>query len=43
MLPGGGLVILAAKVGDGKTTVTVEFVLHAGAGLEYLGLCSRAR
>ena len=38
VLPPGGLVILAAKTGDGKTTLTVEFVLHASAGLDYLGL-----
>ena len=30
--------ILAAKTGDGKTTFVVELILHAAAGVEYLGL-----
>jgi hypothetical protein len=38
ILPAGGLGILAAKVHDGKTTWAVEFVLHACAGVDYLGL-----
>jgi hypothetical protein len=38
ILPPGGLAILSAKTGDGKTTWTVELVLHASAGTDYLGL-----
>jgi hypothetical protein len=38
LLPAGGLVIHVAKTGDGKTTMTVEFVQHAAAGIDYLGL-----
>lgn len=38
MLPAGGLAILAAKTGDGKTTLTVEFAQHAAAGRDYQGL-----
>jgi hypothetical protein len=38
MCPSGGLIFLAAKVGDGKTTFTVELSLHASAGIDFLGL-----
>ncbi len=38
LLPAGGCAILAAKTGDGKTTIVVELVLHAAAALDYLGL-----
>ena len=38
LLPAGALVILGANVGHGKTTLTVELVLHAIAGRNYLGL-----
>ena len=38
LLPAGGAAILAAKTGDGKTTFVVELVLHAAAGIDYLGL-----
>jgi Primase C terminal 1 (PriCT-1)/AAA domain len=38
LLPAGGLAILAATTGHGKTTLTVELVQHASAGCEYLGL-----
>jgi hypothetical protein len=37
-LPAGGLAILAATIGHGKTTWTVELILHACAGRDYLGL-----
>jgi AAA domain/Toprim domain len=35
LLHAGGLAMLAAIVGHGKTTLSVELVLHAGAGLDY--------
>jgi AAA domain/Toprim domain len=38
MLHRGGLAILSAKTGDGKTTWGVELILHACAGREFLGL-----
>jgi hypothetical protein len=38
LLPPGGLALLASKTGDGKTTWTVECVLHASAGRDYVGL-----
>jgi AAA domain len=38
VLPAGGFAILAAKVHDGKTTLAVEFILHASAGHDFLGL-----
>jgi RecA-family ATPase len=38
LAPAGGLIFLAAKVGDGKTTFTVQFVLHASAGIDFLGM-----
>lgn len=38
LLPAAGLAILAAKTGDGKTTLTLDLVLHAAAGLDYLEL-----
>jgi hypothetical protein len=37
LVPAGGLVLLGATVGHGKTTFTVELVLHAVAGRDYLG------
>ena len=42
MLPAGGWK-LVAKTGDGKTTMTVALVLHACAGIDYLGLSFRDR
>jgi AAA domain len=38
ILPAAGLAMIAATVGHGKTTWTVELVQHAAAGLDYLGL-----
>ena len=38
LCPAAGCVILVAKTGDGKTTFTVEAVLHAAAGIDYIGL-----
>jgi 5S rRNA maturation endonuclease (ribonuclease M5) len=37
-LPAGGLALLVATTSHGKTTLAVEFILHASAGLDYLGL-----
>ena len=38
ILPAGGLGMLAAKAADGKTTIGVDFSLHAAEGMEYVGL-----
>jgi putative DNA primase/helicase len=36
ILPAGGLLILVAKGGKGKTTLTIEMALHAASGVDWL-------
>ncbi len=38
VLPPGGLGLLVGKAGGGKSTQAVDLCLHAGSGLDYVGL-----